>query len=130
MERSSQKMKEHELNEGLIGSATAILVHLQNDEMSIANIGDCAIMVLRNNAVIYRSEEQQHWFNFPFQLGTGSQIKPKKDAQVHKMKLKESDMVIIGSDGIWDNLFDSQVVKIVKTVMGDSKSKKVSHEEI
>jgi serine/threonine protein phosphatase PrpC len=120
MESSSQKMKEVEVNEGLVGSTTAIIAHLEMDELSIANLGDCAIMVLRNNAVIYRSKEQQHEFNFPYQLGTESLDTPTKDSQIHTMKLKESDIVIVGSDGIWDNLFDQQVVEIVESVMGDS----------
>jgi protein phosphatase PTC7 len=47
------------------------------------------------------------------------------DAQVYKLKLKESDIVIVGSDGIWDNLFDSQVLDIVKSVMGNQINKKV-----
>jgi hypothetical protein len=63
---SYQKMKELELNEGLVGSTTAIIAHLENEEMSIANIGDGGIMVLRNYDIIFRSEEQQHSFNYPF----------------------------------------------------------------
>lgn len=33
------------------------------------------------------------------------------DIQVHK-----NDVVILGSDGIWDNLFEKQIVEIVTSV--------------
>jgi serine/threonine protein phosphatase PrpC len=46
-------MKDLELNDGLVGSTTAILAHLQDDEMTIANMGDCGIMVLRDYVSVY-----------------------------------------------------------------------------
>lgn len=33
-----------------------------------ANIGDSGFMVVRDGEVIHRSQEQQHFFNTPFQL--------------------------------------------------------------
>lgn len=108
-------MKDMELQEGLVGSTTAIVAHLKNDKLSVANIGDGGIMVIRDGDIIFRSEEQQHSFNFPFQLGSRSRDSPK-DAQMYTLSLKESDIVIMASDGIWDNLFDNQILEIVKSV--------------
>jgi serine/threonine protein phosphatase PrpC len=62
-------------------------------------------MVLRDGEPIFRSEEQQHSFNFPFQLGTGSKDTPA-DAQSFTVKIKEGDIVVMGSDGIFDNVFE------------------------
>jgi hypothetical protein len=44
--------------------------------------------VIRHNDYVFRSEEQQHSFNFPYQLGTGATDQPK-DAQVAKGKKKK-----------------------------------------
>ncbi|CAO3623821.1 unnamed protein product [Mucor hiemalis] len=72
-------------NEGIVGSTTACIVILCQDELRIANIGDCGISVIRRNDYIFRSEEQQHSFNFPYQLGTASFDSPS-DAQVKRTK--------------------------------------------
>lgn len=68
-----------------MGSTTACIVILCQDELRIANIGDCGISVIRRNDYIFRSEEQQHSFNFPYQLGTASFDSPS-DAQVKRTK--------------------------------------------
>jgi protein phosphatase PTC7 len=33
-----------------------------------ANIGDSGFVIVRHGEVVHRSEEQQHYFNTPFQL--------------------------------------------------------------
>lgn len=66
---------------GIVGSTTACIVILSQDELRIANIGDCGVSVIRRNNYVFRSEEQQHSFNFPYQLGTASFDSPN-DAQV------------------------------------------------
>ncbi|CAO3586668.1 unnamed protein product [Absidia cylindrospora] len=69
-------------NEGIVGSTTACIVVLCQDELRVANLGDCGISVIRRNNYVFRSEEQQHSFNFPYQLGTASFDSPL-DAQVN-----------------------------------------------
>jgi len=48
--------------------------------------------VIRDNDYIFRSEEQQHSFNFPFQAGTNSKDTPGKDAQRFMVKVKKDDI--------------------------------------
>ncbi|CAO3645705.1 unnamed protein product [Cunninghamella blakesleeana] len=100
--------------EGILGSCTACLAILRHDELRIANIGDCGISVIRHNDYIFRSEEQQHSFNFPYQLGTGSPDKPK-DAQAFNIKVEKNDIIIMGSDGLYDNLFDKEILSIIQS---------------
>ncbi|KAI8093862.1 phosphatase 2C-like domain-containing protein [Halteromyces radiatus] len=99
--------------EGIVGSCTACLAILRHDELRIANLGDCGISVIRHNNYIFRSEEQQHSFNFPYQLGTGSPDQPK-DAQVFNVKVEKNDIIIMGSDGLYDNLFDKEILSIIE----------------
>ena len=97
----------------LIGSSTAcILVFNQlNSSMYAANLGDSGFVVVRNNEIVHRSVEQQHYFNCPFQLAIlpGEQEnllmqdKPES-ANLSEFKLKEGDLIVLATDGLWDNL--------------------------
>ncbi|KAJ3168531.1 hypothetical protein HDU88_001421 [Geranomyces variabilis] len=100
----------------ILGSTTAIIAVLRDDELRIANLGDCGVLIVRNDEPIFRSEEQQHSFNFPYQLGTGSRDSPS-DAQTFAVKIQEDDIVILGSDGMFDNVFDEDIVEIVRAVV-------------
>ncbi|KAI8339036.1 phosphatase 2C-like domain-containing protein [Chlamydoabsidia padenii] len=106
--------------EGIVGSCTACLAVLRHDELRIANLGDCGISVIRYNDYIFRSEEQQHSFNFPYQLGTGSPDRPK-DAQVFNIKVEKNDIIIMGSDGLYDNLFDKDILGIIEAQVAPYK---------
>ena len=72
--------------------------------MKIANVGDSRLLLIRNGVCIYKTLEQQHSFNFPFQLGTGSEDSPA-DAFFEQVVIKEGDIVILGTDGLFDNVF-------------------------
>ncbi|KAJ3335349.1 hypothetical protein HDU91_002226, partial [Kappamyces sp. JEL0680] len=96
------------MKEKIIGSTTALILILRDDELRIANIGDCGVMIIRGGEPIFRSEEQQHSFNFPFQLGTNSRDSPN-DTQLFTIKIQEGDVVVIGTDGLFDNVFDEDI---------------------
>ncbi|KAJ3306580.1 Glycosylphosphatidylinositol specific phospholipase D1 [Kappamyces sp. JEL0829] len=100
------------MKEKIIGSTTALILILRDDELRIANIGDCGVMIIRGGEPIFRSEEQQHSFNFPFQLGTNSRDSPN-DTQLFTIKIQEGDVVVIGTDGLFDNVFDEDIVDII-----------------
>uniref|UniRef100_A0A8C7U7J4 Protein phosphatase n=1 Tax=Oncorhynchus mykiss TaxID=8022 RepID=A0A8C7U7J4_ONCMY len=54
----------------LLGSSTACIVVLdrQSHRLHTANLGDSGFLVVREGEVVHRSDEQQHYFNTPFQL--------------------------------------------------------------
>jgi len=110
--------------EGLLGSTTALIAILRNDELRIANLGDCCCSVIRGNDYIFRSEEQQHSFNYPVQIGTNSKSTPTKDAQRYNIKVQKDDIVILGSDGLADNLFDEDILEEVLKFTTISKEEK------
>lgn len=72
--------------------------------MSIANLGDCCLIVIRSNEIVFRTDEMQHAFNFPLQLGTHSRDEPMKDAARYDVDVMKGDIVVLGSDGLMDNL--------------------------
>lgn len=54
----------------LVGSTTACLVSLDtgDNRLHAVNLGDSGYMVVRDGRILARSQEQQHYFNTPFQL--------------------------------------------------------------
>ncbi|KAJ1727497.1 hypothetical protein LPJ61_004538 [Coemansia biformis] len=95
------------------GSSTACVVVLRGDELRVANLGDCGLTVVRQGDMVYRTEEQQHSFNYPYQLGTEAHSDKPSDAQVFRLKIQKGDIIIVGSDGVFDNLFDEDILEEV-----------------
>ncbi|PWN45338.1 hypothetical protein IE81DRAFT_285959, partial [Ceraceosorus guamensis] len=106
--------------EGIKGSSTALIAILREDELRIANVGDCVALVIRpsQRTMVFRSEEQQHSFNYPLQLGMMSTAdgslewdEPRRDAGRYSLRVQPGDLLIVGSDGCFDNLFDEDVLE-------------------
>jgi protein phosphatase PTC7 len=78
----------------------------------VTNLGDCQVMVLRprNKEIIYKSEEQWHWFDCPRQLGTNSPDTPKDNAVTETVDIEVGDVVLAMTDGVIDNLWEHEIV--------------------
>jgi len=113
MQRGYERCMSCVRSEGIDGSSTALLAILQDDELRIANLGDCACVVVRKGEIVFRTEEMQHAFNFPMQLGTNSRDEPMKDAEVFTVKVERDDIVVMSSDGLVDNLFDEDILDVL-----------------
>lgn len=122
MQRAFEKCLRESQDEGIIGSSTALIAVLRNDELHLANLGDCYCCVIRDNDYIFRSEEQQHSFNFPFQAGTNSKDTPGKDAQRFMVKVKKDDIVLLASDGLVDNVFSDDLLEEILRFVSVSPS--------
>ena len=75
----------------------------------------------------FRSEEQQYRFNFPYQCGTGCDLPYKAFDNQHEVSAGK-DFVIMGTDGLFDNLYDHDIetclrpgVKAVEVPKGEKK---------
>ncbi|CAE6490895.1 unnamed protein product [Rhizoctonia solani] len=99
---------------GTAGSSTALVAVLRDGELSVAHLGDCMLAVVRDGKFVVRSEDMQHSFNFPYQLGPHSSTTPRADAQLIKSKVVPGDIVILASDGLGDNLWDEEVLSEVE----------------
>lgn len=96
------------------GSSTACVIVIDGLKLYAANLGDSGLMVIRGQEIIYRSKEQQHSFNFPYQIGTGSADKPEHSVRI-VVDIQPNDLVIVGSDGLWDNLYDADIYEIIES---------------
>jgi len=103
-----------------IGSATFCMGKMDSEGIfRVANIGDSGFMVIRNEKILVESAEHQHEFNYPYQLGIGEDGKPHgkdrpEDAQVYRMQLEKGDIVVMGTDGLFDNLWPKQILSIIE----------------
>tara|TARA_Y100000996_G_scaffold311707_1_gene248058 strand:- start:53 stop:802 length:750 start_codon:yes stop_codon:yes gene_type:complete len=99
-----------------IGSATFCMGKLDSDGIfRVANIGDSGFMVIRKGQILIESAEHQHRFNYPYQLGIGEDGQPHgqdrpEDAQEYSMELEKGDIIVMGSDGLFDNLWPKQIL--------------------
>ncbi|KEP64379.1 UNVERIFIED_CONTAM: protein phosphatase 2C, putative [Hammondia hammondi] len=100
-----------------IGSTTCCLVLLDSLRRRVlaANLGDSGFFLYRpsEDRVVARSAFQCHDFNFPLQLGTGSSDMPEH-AHVLDLPVAEGDILFLATDGVWDNLYDDQVLAILR----------------
>ncbi|KAI8903111.1 phosphatase 2C-like domain-containing protein, partial [Gorgonomyces haynaldii] len=127
LETAWEQVNKDAREENIIGSSTALLCVLRHDQLRICNIGDCGIMIIRDGEPVFRNEEQQHSFNFPYQLGTVKGDTPN-DAQLFTVKVQEGDIVILASDGIFDNIFDEDILELVnKQIELQHDVQKISH---
>uniref|UniRef100_A0A803PV04 Protein phosphatase n=1 Tax=Cannabis sativa TaxID=3483 RepID=A0A803PV04_CANSA len=94
-----------------IGSATVIVAILErNGILKIANVGDCGLRVIRAGRVVFSSIPQEHYFDCPYQLSSEVISQTYLDAKVSSMELIEGDTIIMGSDGLFDNVFDHEMI--------------------
>lgn len=123
------------LKEKLEGGSTALLGQLNGTTMAILNLGDSGAMLLRPALrtppgsdqpllfprVVFRSCDQTHYFNCPYQLGSGNA--PVEAPDFIRVRVRTGDLVVAATDGVFDNLFDHQVQAIVAQQLGKAWSK-------
>mmetsp|Transcript_22895 Transcript_22895/g.40754 ORF Transcript_22895/g.40754 Transcript_22895/m.40754 type:complete len:337 (-) Transcript_22895:252-1262(-) len=103
----------------LPGSATAVVLQLDADASKLigANLGDSGFSVIRNGKVVFQSEPLQHFFDCPYQFGACPEFveltDSPTDAQEYKLSVKPGDVVVMASDGLWDNCFSDEIASIV-----------------
>lgn len=73
------------------------------------NLGDSGYLILRDNKVLFHSPVMQYRFNAPYQCGTNHKL--PYAAQKFDHKVESGDLIVMASDGLWDNLDDTQIVK-------------------
>ncbi|RMZ66602.1 phosphatase 2c [Pyrenophora seminiperda CCB06] len=81
----------------------------------VTQLGDARILVIRPSTkeVVYRTQEQWHWFDCPRQLGTNSPDTPKDNAVMDCVEIQEEDVVVAMTDGVVDNLWEHEIVENV-----------------
>jgi protein phosphatase PTC7 len=105
-----------------MGTSTLVLVTLWNKFLKVGFLGDSGYMILapalkqlpqnRGYNIIWEakeiSKEQEHAFNFPFQIGMNGDD-PELKAQAFQHEVSYGSLVIVMSDGVLDNFFPHDI---------------------
>lgn len=101
------------------GSSTLVVVTLPPDEDMIytSYVGDSGYCILRpDNAinpktfsVVLESKPQQRRFNYPMQLGWGRNGDHADIALSFTHPVEDGDIIILGTDGLFDNISSKNV---------------------
>ena len=107
-----------------MGSSTFVMALIDQDSphLRTLNLGDSAVWILRkdhqgNQKPIFKSEARQHRFNAPFQTGTGKKLPYMSEVYHHTVA--DGDLIVMGSDGVFDNMYESHILKCLKSSIGE-----------
>lgn len=120
-----------------LGSSTitALLLDNVNKVLYSAFLGDSAYMILRLDSggkyyIFFKSEDQTHGFNAPFQVGHEGDNPQLAKSNEHK--IQENDLILLATDGyilnnsrLWDNLDNDHVLVLVNNHYTNLLDKKV-----
>ncbi|KAF6725946.1 Protein phosphatase PTC7-like [Oryzias melastigma] len=107
----------------LLGSSTACIVVLdrRSHQLHTCNLGDSGFLVVRGGEVVHRSDEQQHYFNTPFQLsiappGTEGVVlsDSPEAADNSSFDVQLGDIILTATDGLFDNMPDYMILQELK----------------
>jgi protein phosphatase PTC7 len=97
------------------GSTTALVAIEDFDGLKIAQLGDSNLVVIRNNYVFFQTTSQQYTHDQPYQMGKGGK-ESSEDARLYTVPVLVGDKIVLGSDGLWDNLYPSQAAQIISSM--------------
>lgn len=95
------------------GSSTACIIALTSKAIHAVNLGDSGFMVVRDGCTIFQSPVQQHGFNFTYQLESGNTGDLPSSGQVFTIPAAPGDVIVAGTDGLFDNLYNNEVTAVV-----------------
>jgi protein phosphatase PTC7 len=117
-----------------LGTSTLIVCTLWEDQLKVGFVGDSGYMLFKPQLktierfdatnIIYEtsiiSEEQEHAFNFPFQIGTeGDDPETASLELTHEVDF--GDILLVLSDGVLDNLYPQEIEFHLNQYIQDNK---------
>jgi len=107
-----------------VGSSTACVVVVHQNTLYTANLGDSGFLIYRKGKILHKSQEQTHYFNAPFQLTllpesietNGFITDTPENSDMHKIELESGDVVLLATDGLWDNVPEKIIVDVLKNI--------------
>ncbi len=111
-----------------IGSATAIIGVLKprswGYKVDLIYLGDSSFFVVTDGNMTLQPTEQEIEFNRPFQLGklAGGLVYAQEPDEGEKFgfNLEYEDMLVLGTDGLFDNLFEDEIMSIISSMENES----------
>ncbi|MEW5310253.1 MAG: hypothetical protein WDW38_002069 [Sanguina aurantia] len=101
------------------GSCTVTLAVLrEGGSLEVGNLGDSGCRIIRNTDIVFATKAQHHQYNMPFQMASAAleeDTDTAADADLTEFSLRVGDVVVVGSDGVFDNLWDYELLELVTT---------------
>ncbi|KAF8775786.1 hypothetical protein HU200_004172 [Digitaria exilis] len=101
---------------GAAGASTAVIVSLAGETLRWAYVGDSGFAVLRRGRIVCRSTPQQRSLNSPFRLSgrSGGDSDGVAVARTGEVAARDGDVVVVATDGLFDNVRDEQLERVVQ----------------
>jgi serine/threonine protein phosphatase PrpC len=95
-----------------------VALTIYGDKLQTCYIGDSGFVIFRLVDGHYKLEfefkEQQHGFNFPYQLAMEEYLGDDPYLSIcQEFVLQENDIIVVASDGLFDNLFVTEIMNLV-----------------
>jgi len=100
------------MQKSIIGSSTVVLAKLINTTIKFYNIGDSKCAVYREFKQVFETKTTSFSFNTPYQLGHRSKS-TVDNGIIQDFDIEPEDIIVCGSDGLWDNLFNHEIEQIL-----------------
>ncbi|KAL3525413.1 hypothetical protein ACH5RR_013785 [Cinchona calisaya] len=113
-----------------MGSSTACIIVLKDQLLHAINLGDSGFIVVRDGSTTFESPVQQHGFNFTYQLERGNRGDLPSSGQVFKISVSPGDVIVAGTDGLFDNLYNHEITTIVGAAVTSGFSPEVTAQKI
>jgi protein phosphatase PTC7 len=125
MERGYEAVRK----EGTLGSCTLVVCKLDSQQniLRSAVLGDSGFMIVRGlkgtgePKIVFRSLQQEHQFGYPFQLGHHERSDFPKDAMILEHDVEQDDVIMMATDGLFDNLADQDIADALKQHVSNGK---------
>ena len=72
--------------------------------------------------IAYRSPPQEHDFGRPFQLGHHEATDKPSDAMLSTFFLENDDVIVVGTDGLWDNVSEKEILAVIENRIKSSSA--------
>jgi len=106
------------------GASTALVGSVGKDgTLRALCVGDSSLLVVREGEVAARTKDVVHYFDCPYQLSLDSPDTAKEGSRL-KFALEPGDVVVAGSDGVFDNVADGDIAAIVVARLDAKPTKK------
>lgn len=100
------------LESGVQGSTTVCAARLQGTSLEVCNLGDSGLKLYRQGEkpgvydLVGETQALRHDKDRPFQLGSHEKTDLPRAAHTNSLEVQSGDVLVLGSDGLWDNLPD------------------------
>ncbi|CAJ2646359.1 unnamed protein product [Trifolium pratense] len=112
------------------GSSTACIIALTDEALNAINLGDSGFIVIRGGSIVFKSPVKQHGFNFPYQLESGNAGDHPSSAEVFTVPVASGDVIVAGTDGLFDNLYNNDIIAVVVSAIRAKLEPQVTAQKI